>query len=278
MYKQKGQVILILLLVMSVALGVGLSIVQRSLSDVSSSTKVEQSQRAFSAAEAGIERALRGGTTNFQLDNSSVSVDVRPNLPNPGQALECPPLSKEEITQVWLANPQNLNPFYTGSTIDVFWGEPGVTGADKPALEITIIYQNSAGSYVSKKYFYDQDAATRNNGFTSSITRCPSESITTSLFPNGKTFLCQQRIDLSASALPGLSKLILLRARPLYSSISQSFAAQPASGQSLPPQARLIKSTGSVGQTQRKIQLCQIDKVTPFYFDYAIFSAAEISK
>ena len=55
---KKGQILLALILVMTVALAIGLSVIQKSLVDVSTSTKVEQSSMAFSAAEAGIERSL----------------------------------------------------------------------------------------------------------------------------------------------------------------------------------------------------------------------------
>src|SRR5687768_11168985 len=77
MKKMKGQVILILLLVMTVGLAIGLSVIQRSLSDVTTASKIEQSSRAFSAAEAGIERALKGNCTDnncVNLNNSSQAV------------------------------------------------------------------------------------------------------------------------------------------------------------------------------------------------------------
>ncbi len=53
MNNQKGQLILILILVMTVALSIGLSIVQKSLVDVSTSSKVEQSSRAFQLLRQG---------------------------------------------------------------------------------------------------------------------------------------------------------------------------------------------------------------------------------
>ena len=46
-------IILILVLVMTVALAIGISVIQRSLSDISTATKVEQSSRAFSALWQG---------------------------------------------------------------------------------------------------------------------------------------------------------------------------------------------------------------------------------
>jgi len=63
---QKGQAVLIVLLSLSVVLIVVMFVVSRSITDISLSTKEENSLRAFSAAEAGIERALViGSAQNF---------------------------------------------------------------------------------------------------------------------------------------------------------------------------------------------------------------------
>ena len=45
--KQKGQVIIVLLLIILVSLSVGLAVVQNSLTDISTSTKTDQASRAF---------------------------------------------------------------------------------------------------------------------------------------------------------------------------------------------------------------------------------------
>ncbi|MFH0863897.1 MAG: PilX N-terminal domain-containing pilus assembly protein, partial [Candidatus Gottesmanbacteria bacterium] len=58
--KQNGQILLIVLLVMVVGLTMGLSLATRSATDVKISSQLEHSSRAFAAAEAGIEAALKG--------------------------------------------------------------------------------------------------------------------------------------------------------------------------------------------------------------------------
>lgn len=271
MRNKKGQVILILILVMTVALAIGLSVIQRSLSDISTSTKVEQSSRAFSAAEAGIEKALRGDTSgvNFADTASSAQVTVQGTLPGPGQALEYPPISKEEVAQVWLADPLNLNPFYTQSSIAIYWGVANST-SDKPAIEVTVVYLS--GSFNTTKFYYDSDTSrTSFNRFTDASSGCNNPAIPTTSGSN-RTFFCK-------TTLTGLlPTLILLRARILYSSSSQPFAVAPVAPGSLPPQAKIITSTGTAGDTQRKVQVFRLDKVVAPYFDYAIFSVGEIKK
>ena len=276
-----GQILLILLLVMTVGLGVGLSIISRSLIDISTSTKAEQSSRAFSTAEAGIEKALRGDLTgvSFAENQSQASVYQSDPLPYSGQALEYPPVGKEEIAHFWLANPVNTPPtsYYTQSIIDVYWGIPNLAGVDQAALEVTVYYQ-SGGSFLSKKFFYDPNTTRiTTNGFTAPDS-C-SNSLTPISTSSGvnRTFYCKTTLNLS-----GLTTLELIRARLLYTSVSQPIALQPLNGCgqacSLPPQARLFTSTGSSGDTQRTIQVFKLDQVVPFYFDYAIFSQGDITK
>lgn len=285
MKSPKGQVILILVLVMTVALAIGLSVIQRSLSDIATSSKVEESSRAFSAAEAGIEKAIQTGTNVPLVDlgnNSSINDAQVVSVPDANQAFEFPPLPKEDLAQVWLANPSDLSQVYTGCTspgvcfLEIYWGNVGATGADKPAIEISVIYQDTSNAYLSKKYFLDQDASVRGNGFDANV-NCPSDAIQTSLSATAKTFLCKKRIAVNSTALPNLSKLILLRARLLYNSTSQAFAVKPITG-SLPVQGKLFTATGISGVTKRKVQVLRQDKVVPPYFDFAIFSMGEINK
>lgn len=287
-----GQIILILILVMTVALAIGLSIVQKSLVDVSTASKVEQSSRAFSAAEAGIEKALKDDRNlqNFVDSSSSIKEITDSGLIPcvPGTypcaqgagtrqlALETQPLAKEDIIHIWLADPfSSANPpssFYTQNTLDVYWGN---SNNDKAALELTLIYYDGT-SFKSRKWYLDWSSANRNppNGFDT--VSCSGGSLA--------GYQCYKRLGDgigvgNSSLLPGL---MILRARMLYNTTSQPFAVQAIGtcGQScsLPPQARIIYSTGAAGEALRRVKLFQQYKVTPSFFDYAIFSAGEISK
>ena len=295
--KQKGQIILILIMVMTVALGIGLSIVQKSLVDLSTASKVEQSSRAFSAAEAGIEKALQqnslSGTLiqgqplgNLSSFNDVVDSGLIPAVPTSGRQtpLEYPPLAKEETAHVWLAalnsdsNPPA--PFYTRDTLDVYWGS--TTVSERAALELTLVYFGTDSNdpddpltpkYRSRKWYLDNASAGRSNGFEQ--ISCPGYKIGTN------NYLCRKTIGATPD-LPLQSGLMLLRARLLYNDISQPFAVHAVGvcGKdcSLPPQAKEIISTGIAGETQRQVKVFQMDKVVPPFFDYAIFSAGEISK
>ncbi len=286
--RQAGQVILILVLVMTVALAIGISVIQRSLSDVSTSTKVEQSSRAFSAAEAGIEKALKNDNSpvNFAENYSSATVtgtELIPAVPSfgtPQAPLEYPLLAKEETAHVWLADPNaglpnctNFDVCYQRSTLDVYWGDPTAL-SDKAALELTLVYYNGS-QYLARKYYYDQVLSRSSNNFTQ--VNC----LGVDTLSSGVTYQCKKTVT-----FPTSTGLMLLRARLLYNSTSQPFAVQatgvcpasPCQGYYIPPQVKKLTATGISGQAKRKVQLFKIDKVVPPYFDYAIFSAGDINK
>ncbi len=276
MNNQKGQVILILILVMTVALAIGLSVIQRSLSDVSTATKLEQSSRAFSAAEAGIEKAIQQNSSisRITLDNSAIIEGVDKNdIPASGQALEYLPLAKEEMAQVWLANTETLNAVYTLSSFNLYFGTPNTT--DKPAIEVTIVSWDGL-KYVYNKRFFDSDSTrVANNGFETA-TCSHNHTVRTNDNTTDSRFDCQVSID--GYPYLGSARPILARIRFLYTTTSQPFALGPVSPGFLPVQAKIFTATGVSGQTQRKIQVFRVDKVVPPFFDYAIFSAGEINK
>lgn len=271
---------MILILVMTVALAIGLSVIQRSLSDISTSSKVEQSSRAFSAAEAGIEKALRNDFTgaNFDEINASATVFDSGSLPAAGQALEYPPLGKEEVAQVWLADPKANLPSCTApyvcyglSSFYVYFGTPNTS--DKPAIEVTVVSWDGT-RYVPTKRFFDSDSTRAStNGFTDVSSSCTSnQMVRTNANTTDSKFYCKVTVDGYSPAAP-----MLARIRLLYSSTSHPVAIAPRDA-SFPLQARIFTSTGVAGDTQRKVQVFRLDKVVPPYFDYGIFSAGEIRK
>lgn len=277
MKKQSGQVLVLLILVMTVALATGLSIIQKSLSDISSASKVEQSSRAFSAAEAGIEKALKGDNSavNFADNSSTANIldqGLQPPVPATGRQIPLEfqdKFAKEDVAQVWLAdlnstaNPPAL--FYKQNSLDIYWGNSTL---DKAALEVTLIYYDGS-KYATKKWYLDHSITrSQDNGFEK--VACSGYSI------GASQYQCKKTLE----SFP--SNLMLLRARLLYNSSSQPIAVGAVgtcgSDCSIPPQVRMIYSIGVSGETQRRIRVSQQEKVVPPYFDYAIFSSGDISK
>src|SRR3989338_3351838 len=113
---EKGQAFLIVVLVMVVALTVGLSVASRTVTNLRTTAEEENSQRAFSAAEAGIEKALKTGPISSPLDlgnNASiesvqiVGVSGTEFLLNGGN-----PVLQDDGFDLWLSSyPDYTNPW-----------------------------------------------------------------------------------------------------------------------------------------------------------------------
>lgn len=294
---ESGQLLIVLILIMTVALAIGLSIIQKSLSDVSTATRTEQSSRAFSAAEAGIEQVLQNpGSTSFNINNANVSVNdvaLKPATAvegKPQDGLEFPPLAKEDVAQVWLADFTSTdNPppaYYTQTKLDIYWGN-SIT--DKTAiLAKPLNYDATNGYQILPLKPFDADGSRAiTNGFTAAT--CAGGvgsfySVPTNYGPDRK-FACYTQITI----IPDTTKRpILLRIRLLYNTTSQPVAvravgvcptgASSCVPYSIPMQGRIIDSSATAGDTKRTIRVFKQEKIVPHYFDYAIFSAGEIRK
>lgn len=113
---QSGQMVILVMLVLVVALTIGLSLLSRTIQNQRLSTNTDRSNRAYSAAEAGIEQMLTGnqpssingdlglGTTSeakYKTTSTSLGNNSNPFVfPNP--------LSKDETVQLWLFNYSEL--------------------------------------------------------------------------------------------------------------------------------------------------------------------------
>jgi hypothetical protein len=332
---QGGQILIVLILIMLVGLTVALAVAQRSKSDLSSSTKTEQTSRAFSAAEAGIEQALEqkpsiGDTLlipSSALGNeSSAKVTTSPELPLALQALEIPPTGRADFAQIWLANPTadgtkcpqggsaivpGFTTCYTYKYIDVYFGNGGVRATsgssgstylsntndapyeltDKPGIELSLVYRDSASNYLASRFYLDSDplrptAGGINTGLNQSsnpecastpgncVPVCPPSfhNISTS-FGSNRLFYCKVTLPFPNNVTP-----MLLRTRILYSKFDQRIAIQPLGGQSLPRQAKVYTSVGTSGEAQRRLQVTQINQVVPHFLDFVIFAQGNLDK
>lgn len=287
MKNQSGQVIIILLLTMLVALAIGLTVTQRSLSDVATSNQTEQSSRAFSAAEAGLEQAISltspGSSVSVgNLGNeASANVAVNPNLPIGNEGIEYPPIGKETVAQVWLARPEDITaPAYNFSTgpLNLYFGTSTETNPDEiPAIEVSIIMWNATTNvYTTVKRFYDPISSRRSsNNFTDP--GCGGPSMTDTIYGTNRSFRCRVNMEMGP-IVPAGNKPILLRTRFLYTTKKHPVVVQAQPPRVLPPQVSLYSSTGIAGQSQRTVTLFRLKYVVPQFFDFAIFSSAEINK
>ncbi len=315
--RNTGQVVVLLLLVMVVALAIGLSLISRSVLEVSTSRKSEDSSRAFSAAEAGIEKAIRANVNNlggvpidvadFSLGNqasANISMPTK-GLPLPFTALEYPPFGKESFAQFWLASPNNVtcegqNDCYAQGSFDIYFGDPDTDKyleikdgkpEDQPAIVVNTIYwdvsdPNSKKYLTFSKYFDSYKDASGNrrkesNGDDSNdFDRCQIGDYSQEILTNNNTTNSSFYCKVTVSGYPatGGNFPVMVRVRTLYSNISHPVALKPAIGYSLPKQTNIYQATGTSGSVQRTLEVFHQRSVMPQIFDYVLFSAKDLKK
>ena len=131
---QKGQTLLIVVLVMVVALTVGLSVVSRSITNVRTTTEEANSAQALAAAEAGIAQAIQnnanissavGSNASFTATIATLSGQTTVFLNGSVENI----VPQDEGADLWLVHhntdgtpgftiPPGL---WTGNIIDIFW-------------------------------------------------------------------------------------------------------------------------------------------------------------
>ncbi|MBI5613529.1 hypothetical protein HY947_01260 [Candidatus Gottesmanbacteria bacterium] len=261
-----GQVLLITLLVLSVAVTIALSLIGRGTQDANMSASLEESARAFNAAEAGIEDALKSGlgTTTVQVLSPGLTYSVNVSMvAGAASVYQLPKKTVRGTTEtVWLTNHNadgtlNESPAYLGTTIGICWSSEAVT----PALEVTVLYKRGA-SYLVGKSALDPDLSRfGTNKFTGlgiSTPGCGIASYYTST------------VDFSTLGILGTDTLLALRLTPRYS--DARFAIDPGNF-ILPKQGNQVESTGTTATgISRKIIVYQQYKAPSSIFDSSIYS------
>lgn len=279
---QGGQALLLVVLVMIVSLTVGLSVASRSIVNLRTSSEEADSQKALSAAEAGIERSLQINSNESLTvafgDNVSYTTEVKAIegsgaiLLNGGNLV-----AQSEGASVWfVGRNSDGSPNYddtswqtSGDGIDIYWGNSN-TSCDEatvnpaPAIEVSVIL-GPKDSPVLNRFAFDPCPDRRDgdegNHFASST---PSSAIF-----EGKSFFYKTTIT-------GLASALVMKIVPIYA--STVIAVDATGTASLPTQGLVTDSTGTSAknsdrQVQRKITSFRAyEQMATEYFNYGLFS------
>ena len=264
---EAGQMLLVVVLVVIVVTTVGLSLASRSITSLRTSTEEAESQKALAAAEAGVERLLENSApteegVNGTLANASYRATASSGsattfLMNGGNSVP-----KDEGADLWLSDySSGFNSPWPSGTLTVYWGDDA-SDFCSPAIEI-IIVSGLKNSPTSQRYVYDPASGTcssrkTENHFDGEI------GAGTSI--NGKPLAYSTALPISVTS--GL----IARVIPLYGSTTIGIVAS----QALPTQGSVISSTGTSGQTSRKIRVFKGYPQTYLpYLSYGLFVAAD---
>ena len=265
---QSGQVLLITLLVLSVATTIALSIIGRTTLETQSTSQLEESMRAFNAAEAGIEVALKNSVES-SITNYIPGVNYNATIADIGNATgvyQLPAKTEKGSTEtIWLANHVNgvLDEDTQAYTSDIDVCISSETPVE-PALLVSVYYVDT-GIYKVKSGAYDPAPASRStpNQFS---------SIEGTLGGCGNSGMYVKTGLITALGIdPAAVVLLTLRIRPVYSDATIGVNAGTSL---LPLQGNKIESTGTAPSSgiARRIIVNQEFQSASTAFDGGIYS------
>jgi len=238
------------------------------LTNTKISTDETDSQKALSAAQAGVEQKLKtqtigSETIDFSSNNSSVttvsnSLSGSQLLINGGSQI-----ARDDGADIWLSDfgpgtdPTYANPW--NGNLKIYWKDNSPSDCTKnAAMEIVVISGSTAAPLVTR-YAFDTCASSRNNGFSS-----PS--------PESKTI---SGVKFDHSVLIPITSGLIARVIPLYAGTSvmaEGYGASTSIVQNLPAQGYVIEATGTAGNATRRIRVFQgFPKLPTEYFPYSFF-------
>ena len=276
--KSSGQAVLLVILGMAVVLTIVLSVVSRSVTDVSVTKVEEDSSKAFSAAEAGIEKLLIGGSsfTESNLGDIGASVSAQALDFGSGTIVDFfETYNSGDIATVWFVSHDDTNvqrltctgkPCFSGDRFSIHWN-------GDVAVEVSVYYDTNGNSGVIastpnfrgvkvKRFAFDPNATRRNNNKFSATIASSQQGYS---YSSG---------DISLS---GLTRPLFARVKFLYGSVN-GFRVTTPTGYPLPSQGRLLVSKGVANNAARQVEVRDYYRAPIEVFEAGIFSGGDLTK
>lgn len=292
-----GQIIVLFLLILVVGLAIVLSVASRTVTDIRITTTSDESSRAYFAAEAAIEEALKkvsssgAGTftLNFSsLNNSTATVEITEDT-SVAEFVYPTVIPPDGVAQIALMTPfnppsqANLNngEWLGGTALTFLWGDAVSGVPPNTAIEISIVYATRSGPinwFIEtgniRKVVFDNVSSRSTGACFSSVVTPPNVPLQTTGFSFTPEYQATLTI-LSGSGCTGVnpppnSKPVMARVRMLYNG---SPLAVRGVGADLPPQGFTIDSSGQTPSgVTRRIEVTRLYPSVPSLFDYVLFS------
>jgi Tfp pilus assembly protein PilX len=266
----KGQTAVFVLILLIVGLTIGLSLASRTIRDLQTSSGSDLSSRAFSAAEAGVEDALRQDLTAIAGQPASTAT-LANNATYSYSVTKSSDLTQTVLrdTAIQVGLRSDTGVFFTGS-FDLYWvnsSDPteNLSGA-KPSLELTLI-KNNGGTYSIVKYAVNSEVKSNNFQNPDGSTVGNVKNFVTGSYPIDQiTYTNRATITLTS-----VDSVEAMRIRPVYNKASLAVR-----GGGLPGQTYVVTSQGIAGTSTRVVQLVRTVSSLPPIFDYVLFNGSTL--
>lgn len=298
--EESGQALLIVLLAMAALTTVVLSVVSKSVSEVSVTTNEEESLRAFSAAEAGVEKALVTDTTGTISNNLTVpsagggpstvsqySADIGRYPDNPRAYAYPFELLSGQTAAVWMVDSKLVPGIdcsgggcFTGTQLNFCWGTPGTPSgsATTPAISVSVIYKDLSGNLASASTGFDPYSTRALAGAGGAPANKFQTAGTCGAPIAGKSFAFGATLDMGPGGLGISGQPVLARVKMLYNGVATAHSFGVTTTSDLPTQGRKVSSEGTSGSSTRKIEAYLLNPELPYIFDAALYSPNDIAK
>ncbi len=269
MMYQKGQALILVIIIMATAITVALSLAARSIVSLKDNVNQQESQKAYAVAESGVETVLQqlknGDSITTPPSNdpaSTINIVVSPVPQNSAQFLmnNGSKVPVDDGADLWLVkhdisgkpNIPDIATRPSSGSITIHYSDhvtsqcsaAGGTIADAGIEVIVVIFGGT--NYYTNRYAWDPCSAQREAGIgnIADLSRFAGSSL---IYPYDNT---TYHFDYSTGTIP-IKDAIFARIIPLYNSSdilvdSTSF---------LPQQGNLVSALGSNGNTQRRINV-----------------------
>ena len=250
---EKGQTLIIAVIIMVIALAIGITVSSRFISTLRNISESDNSARALAVAEAAIENML-------MVPQETLESYINYNNCGNNCVLEISGESNYRArADVTLSFAGSTNDPYS---IKVYDGEVYQLSLDGygSSSNIDVCWDSDASVYAS--YVYESSGLILNDifaynplGYTGIINGFDEA---TSLHEHSSCF------SVTTTGTPRV-----LRVKP-YNDDSKMYFV-PASGQNIPSQGILISSVGRSGDAVKTVQVLKTTGAVPEYFDYVIY-------
>lgn len=299
---ESGQALVLVLLSLAVVLTLVLFVLSRTITDITVSSRQEEAVRAFSAAEAGIERALvigSGSSGSIQIGDASYEASVTSYAEGSFDFNYPINMSSGESATTWFVAHDDdgttvcdgLNPCFTGSSIKVCWGRPGTSSSASttPAIEVSVLYastpNNLATAAIGRSAFDPNTnratvgtSGVAPNGFSAvDVGTCTIDEVA---YQFHKTIQFSD-LGIPSSAYNNAGGLQLARVRMFYNTDrthNMGVTVNLGTNSTLPSQGANIISTGTAGESNRRLEVFQGWPEVPSVLEYALYSGGDLTK
>ncbi|MBI4130602.1 hypothetical protein HY468_04750 [Candidatus Roizmanbacteria bacterium] len=274
-YTEKGQAALIVVLISVVVVTVVMASTVRTVSDIRSSTLTVEGARAFSAAEAGIEKALLEDPNNLLCQAGCTVADI-------GVAAE-PAAERPDATYTVLPIPDaSVDTYY--SMVDTAAGDPAWMQGQTKTVWLTD--QPYAANPDAAGQNYYGDVAAEN---TIAFDWDPNEDVEFLIFyrdiPAGDIIKIRRMYQTGAWVFDwdsffdaGDHIVRFMRVKPITGNLT-GMRVTPSDIAAFPIQGKRIESTGfTPGNVSRTIKVKKWIAELPGIFDFVLYSEGDIRK